>query len=105
MLTRENTDSALQRSKTTNRAAALPEPLPEADGRQQGVNKLTPQKGLAEMVETCRDCPEIVRNVRPSKGVTRTMTPCRMLTNAKVENIMRGSQIAISLPLIGSKKG
>lgn len=38
--------------------AALPEPLPEADGRQQGVNKLTPQKGLAEMVETCRDCPE-----------------------------------------------
>lgn len=37
------------------------------------------------MVETCRDCPEIVRNVRPSKGVTRTMTPCRMLTNAKVE--------------------
>ena len=25
MLTRENTDSALQRSKTTNRAAALPE--------------------------------------------------------------------------------
>ena len=59
-------------------------PLPEADGRQQGVNKLTPQKGLAEMVETCRDCPEIVRNVRPSKGVTRTMTPRRMLTNAKV---------------------
>lgn len=40
------------------------------------------------MVETCRDCPEIVRNVRPSKGVTRTMTPRRMLTNAKVENIM-----------------
>lgn len=104
MLTRENTDSALQRSKTTNRAAALPEPLPEADGRQQGVNKLTPQKGLAEMVETCRDCPEIVRNVRPSKGVTRTMTPCRMLTNAKVENIMRGSQIVTPLPLIGSKK-
>lgn len=33
-------------------------PLPEADGRQQGVNKLTPQKGLAEMVETCKDCPE-----------------------------------------------
>lgn len=58
MLTRENTDSALQRSKTTNRAAALPEPLPEADGRQQGVNKLTPRKGLAEMVETCKDCPE-----------------------------------------------
>ena len=39
MLTRENTDSALQRSKTTNRAAALPEPLPEADGRQQDVDK------------------------------------------------------------------
>lgn len=47
----------------------------------------------------------IVRNVRPSKGVTRTVTPCRMLTNVNVENIMRGSQIAISLPLIGSKKG
>ena len=54
MLTRENTDSALQRSKTTNRAAALPEPLPEADGRQQDSKR----KGLAEMVETCRDCPE-----------------------------------------------
>lgn len=53
--------------------AALPEPLPEADGRQQDSKR----KGLAEMVETCRDCPEIVRNVRPSKGVTRTMTPCR----------------------------
>lgn len=39
MLTRENTDSALQRSKTTNRAAALPEPLPEADGRQQDIDK------------------------------------------------------------------
>lgn len=39
MLTRENTDSALQRSKTTNRAAALPEPLPEADGRQQDAKK------------------------------------------------------------------
>ena len=39
MLTRENTDSALQRSKTANRAAALPEPLPEADGRQQDVDK------------------------------------------------------------------
>lgn len=34
----------------------------------------------------------IVRNVRPSKGVTRTMTPCRMLTNVNVENIMRGSK-------------
>lgn len=30
---------------------------------------------------------------------------CRMLRNVKVENIMRGSQIAIPLPLIGSKKG
>ena len=30
----------------------------------------------------------LVRNVRPSKGVTRTVTPCRMLTNANVENIM-----------------
>ena len=39
MLTRENPDSALQRSKTTNRAAALPEPLPEADGRQQDAKK------------------------------------------------------------------
>lgn len=28
-----------------------------------------------------------------------------MLRNVKVENIMRGSQIAIPLPLIGSKKG
>lgn len=34
--------------------AALPEPLPEADGRQQDSKR----KGLAEMVETCRDCPE-----------------------------------------------
>lgn len=30
----------------------------------------------------------LVRNVRPSKGVTRTVTPCRMLTNVNVENIM-----------------
>lgn len=33
------------------------------------------------------------------------MTPCRMLTNVNVENIMRGSQISAPLPLIGSKKG
>lgn len=76
-------------------------PLPEADGRQQDSER----RGQTEMVEACRDCPGLVRNVRPSKGVTRTVTPCRMLTNVNVENIMRGSQIVIPLPLIGSKKG
>lgn len=40
----------------------------------------------------------------PKKGSPEPMTPCRMLTNANVENIMRGSQIVTPLPLIGSKK-
>ena len=53
------------------------------------------------MVETCRHCPEIVRNVRPSKGVTRTVTPCRMLTNANVENIMG---VANRYPLATDRK-
>ena len=49
-----NNNERSQRSKTTNRAAALPEPLPEADGRQQDSKR----KGPAEMVEARRDCPE-----------------------------------------------
>ena len=43
----------------------------------------------------------LVRNVRPSKGVTRTVTPCRMLTNANVENIMG---VANRYPLATDRK-
>ena len=39
------------------------------------------------------------------KDKTAAQAGSRMLRNVKVENIMRGSQIAIPLPLIGSKKG
>lgn len=41
----------------------------------------TLKRGLVEIVETCRDC----QKCQTIKGVTRTVTPCGMLTNANVE--------------------
>lgn len=45
MLTRENTDSALQRSKTTNRAAALPETVTRGRRTAAGRKQINAPKG------------------------------------------------------------
>ena len=49
-------------------------PLPEADGRQQDSKR----KGLAEMVEACRDCPECrtIKRGRQNGDPLQTANKC-----------------------------